>query len=67
MFLPRLLKVVVSAVSVAVTTMAQLNLPNAEFWAALRPVLYLAVAGLVVAATELIGITVDRLQHRRST
>ncbi|GAB3745153.1 hypothetical protein GCM10027598_81160 [Amycolatopsis oliviviridis] len=66
MLFSRLTKVIVSALSVAITTMAQLNLPNAGFWPDRRPVLYLAIAGLVtIAGIELFGTVVDRLQLPR--
>ncbi|MDX3192075.1 hypothetical protein PV458_27005 [Streptomyces sp. MN03-5084-2B] len=66
MLLPRLLKAAVSAASVAVTTMAQLNLPNAGFWSNLKPLMYLAVAGLVsVVVAEVVGAVVGRLQMPR--
>lgn len=66
MLLPRLLKVAVSGVSVAVVTLAQLNLPSAGFWAHQRPAQYLAVVALVVVSgVEVFGSVVDRVQLPR--
>ncbi|GAB2851417.1 hypothetical protein [Lentzea nigeriaca] len=66
MLLPRLTKVLVGAVSVAVATMAQLNLPNSGFWGQHRAEQYLAVGGLVaMAVAEVLGSVVDHVQMPR--
>jgi hypothetical protein len=53
---PRLAKVATSAVSVAVVTLAQLNLASPAFWAEQRAALYAVIVVLVgVALTEVFG------------
>ncbi|QFZ18468.1 hypothetical protein [Saccharothrix syringae] len=59
----RLIRVLVIAPAVPVVTLAQLNLPSAQFWHGLRPVLYVAVGLCLLATVHELGSFVSYFGH----